>query len=415
MGYLQNSNDLINNTTNLLDNILQSKSTIMISGLGEPVLGTWYNMNDSLSTADNGTGTVDAIIGKDSPFRYNKIENLPTYNVLKELQNLEMVMDDNGMLDMQVEIEPIIPPNTIIPGPYDYFEYRFGNGRNVFFRANDVKVITAKSNGYYKVSMHLVDIDSEDYPTGIDEITVKNFKVKLDNVGSNEKCIISDKVYDKIEVIDKLLSTTISDYIDTFFSRKYNSFILRGFDTKFTIFDPYLTKFILKNSILDYYDEIIQPVVMEQDELFKSEYNKTIFRALELKDKYRIDKIQYDLVTFTKKITNPFDYYGLEEVYLIKVYKDEDVNYPRNIYMNYWFLYAIDKPERFSDRPYDMTLIDKFIMDYFTSDTMSMSIEDINNLKRTLELEYSDYYFYIVPIILFILIEYKKQLINNYP
>ena len=70
MGYLQNSNAIVEETTKLLDDILQSKSTVMVSGMGEPVIGRWWNMNDSLSTADNGTETADAIIGKDSPFRY---------------------------------------------------------------------------------------------------------------------------------------------------------------------------------------------------------------------------------------------------------------------------------------------------------------------------------------------------------
>ena len=254
MGYLQNSNAIVEETTKLLDDILQSKSTVMVSGMGEPVIGRWWNMNDSLSTADNGTETADAIIGKDSPFRYNRIDNLPVYNVMKDLQNLEMMMDDNGMMDISVEIEPVLLPNTIIPGPYDYFEYTFSNGRNVFFRANDVKKITAKSNGYYKVPMHLVDMDSKDYPTGIEEITVGEFKVRLDNVGTNEKCIVSNKVFDSLIELEKLISNVLSDYIDTFFIRKYNSFVLREFNNKFTIYDPYITRFILNHNILTYYD-----------------------------------------------------------------------------------------------------------------------------------------------------------------
>lgn len=412
MGYLQNSNTIVNNTTKILDDILGSKSAIMVSGLGEPVLGTWYNMNDSLSTADNGTGTVDAIIGKDSPFRYNKIENIPVYNVMKDLQNLEMIMDDNGMMDMQVEIEPILLPNTIIPGPYDYFEYTYDNGRNVFFRANDIKIVTAKSNGYYKVPMHLVDIDSKDYPNGIEEITVKEFKVRLDNVGSNEKCIVENKVYDDIIEIDKLVSNVVSDYIDTFFVRKYNSFILRGFNNKFTIFDPYLTKFILKHSILDYYDEIIQPVAIEQGDNFRSEYNKTLFRAIELRDISKISNIQLDLVTFTKKNTNPFDYWGEELVYLAKVYEDKDIKYPNNNYMDFRFLYNIENITESNS----VSLIENLIIRYFQRDNFDkfMTIDEVRKLKMLLEPEYNDYYFYMIPIILFIIIEYKKYLNNSY-
>lgn len=412
MGYLQNSNSIVEQTTKLLDDILQSKSTIVLSGMGEPVLGRWWNMNDSLSTADNGTETADAIIGKDSPFRYNKIDNLPVYNVLKDLQNLEMAMDENGMMDINVEIEAVLLPNTIIPGPFDYFEYTFSNGRNVFFRANDVKIATAKSNGFYKVPMHLVDMDSKDYPTGIEEITVNEFKVRLDNVGTNEKCIVSNKVFDDIQELENVIKRALSDYIDTFFVRRYNSFILRGFNGKFTIFDPYITKFILNHSLLGYYDEIIQPVVMEQDEYFRSEYNKTFFRALELRDMDKISPTMLDLVTFTKKNTNPFDYWGEELVYLVKVYEDKEAKYPSNHYMDFSFLYNIPNLKESNA----VSIMENIVIRYFHKEDFNkfMTLEEIKKLKQLLEPEYSEYYFYMVPMILFILIEYKNYLNNSY-
>lgn len=412
MGYLQNSNAMVEQTTKLLDDILQSKSSMMLSGLGEPVLGRWWNMNDSLSTADSGMGTADDIIGKDSPFRYNKIDNLPVYNVMKDLQNLEMSMDDNGMMDMNVEIEPVLLPNTIIPGPYDYFEYTFSNGRNVFFRVNDVKIVTAKSNGYYKVPMHLVDMDSKEYPTQIKENVVEEFTVRLDNVGTNEKCIISNKIFNDIKELEKLIKITLSDYIDTFFNRRYNSFILREFNDKFTIFDPYLTKFILNHSILDYYDEIIRPVVMEQDDYFRSEYNKTIFRALELRDIDRIEPTLLELSTFTKKNTNPFDYWGEEMVYLIKVYQDKEQKYPSNHYMDFSFLYNIQNINESNS----VSIMENIIIRYFKSPDFNkfMKLEEIKRLSKTIESEYSEYYFYMIPMILFVLIQYLKYLNNSY-
>jgi hypothetical protein len=260
--------------------------------------------------------------------------------------------------------------------------------------------------------MHLVDMDSSDYPNGIEEITVKTFKVKLDNVGSNEKCIIEDKVYDKLAAIDRLLQNTLSDYIDTFFVRKYNSFILREFNNKYTIYDPYLTKFLLKHSILDYYDEIIQPVVMEQDEHFKSEYNKTVFRAIELRDIDKLKRIQYDLVTFTKKNTNPFDYWGTELVYLMKVYEESEIKYPNNNYMDFNVLYNIPNIKESNA----VSLMDNLVIRYFKNDSFDnfLSIGEIDKLKYVMEPEYNDYYFYMTPIVIFILIEYKKYLNNSH-
>ena len=412
MGYLENSNAIVEQTTQLLDDILQSKSTMMLTGLGEPILVRWWNMNDSMSTADAGTGTADNIIGKNSPFKYNKIDNLPAYNIAKDFQNLEMALDDNGIMDMQLDIEPVILPNTIIPTPYDYLEYMFSNGRNVFFRANDVKIVSIKSNGFYKVPMHLVDMDSDDYPNQIEDNTVKEFKVKLDNVGSNEKCIISDKVYDDIIEIEKTVRITMSDYIDTFFTRRYNSFLLNGFNNKYTIFDPYITKFIVKHDLLSNYDEIVQPFMTEQGDTFRSEYNKTIFRAIELRDSRKLDKVMYDLTSFTKKNTNPFDYWGEEIVYLIKVYEDKSIRYPTNKYMDYEFIYNIPDIEESNK----FSLLENVIIRYFKNDSFHkfLTIDEIRELKLLLEPEYNDYYFYVIPIVLFILIEYKKYLNNSY-
>lgn len=413
MGYLENSNAIVKQTSDALDQILQSKATLYLQGLGDPVLVNWWNMNDTLSTADNGTGTVDAIMGKASPFRYNKIENLPAYGVAKDIQNLEMAMDDNGIMDMQLEIEPVLLPNTIIPGPYDYMEYVFSNGRNVFFRANDVKIMTVKSNGFYKVPMHLVDIDSEDYPTGISEITVKTMKVKLDNVGSNEKCIISDKVFDDIEKIESILKLTISDYIDTFFVRKYNSFILRGFDKRFTIYDPYLTSFIIKHSLMEFYeDDFLQPIVIEQDDNFRTEYNRTVLRAVELRDVSKIMQLVYELTSFTKPHTNPFAYWGEELVYLIKSYQDEHYQHPNNKYMGFEFLYHIPQEKESAS----ITMMENLIIRYFQKDTFDkfMTLDELKELDRVLEMEYNEHYFYLIPILLYILNKYKKHLNNDY-
>ena len=162
MGYLQHSDEFVRNVENELDKILQSGAAISLTGLGEPVLVTWYNVNDKLSTTTSGTETADSLTGPDSPFRYNRVERQPVFGITKDLQNIEMRLDDNGIADMELEIEPVIPPNTIIPSPFDHMIYRFGSGRSVTFRVNNVQINTLRIQGYYKVPMHLVDIDSDE-------------------------------------------------------------------------------------------------------------------------------------------------------------------------------------------------------------------------------------------------------------
>mgnify|MGYP003571241841 CR=1 FL=1 len=414
MGYLQNSNTLVKNSMNELDKILQSGSSISITGLGEPVLVTWINVNDRKSTATSGLESVDELLGENSPFRYNRVENLPVYGVTKEIQSLEMQLDDFDIADMNWEIEPVIPPNTVIPNTYDYMIYKFDSGRSVVFRVNNVQISTARSNGFYKVPMHLVDIDSSEYETKIEKQVVDELIVDLDRVGTNERCIIKTSTFGEIKSLEKIIIQTMSDYVDTFFDRKYNSFIFRGFnDGKFIIYDPYLTKFIINHDLLNYYSEILQPIVIEQRETFRADYNKTVFRALEMRDLNRIKPLLYEVATFDQKRTNPFYYWGEEVVYQIKTYEDKDVRYPKNNYMDFNWLYNMRTVE---ESPV-VSMIENTIIRYFKKNDFEkfLSETDIEELRKVIqEPEYSETFFYLVPIVLYILTQYMNHLINSY-
>ena len=71
MGYLRQSNDIVTSSSQLLDNILSSNFNQFLQGLGQPVLVTYWNLNDTVSTVNSGTETVDENIGPESPIRFN--------------------------------------------------------------------------------------------------------------------------------------------------------------------------------------------------------------------------------------------------------------------------------------------------------------------------------------------------------
>jgi len=416
MGYLKTADTLVKNSQNALDKILQSGAAISITGMGEPILVTWINVNHEKSNVLNGLETVDELLGENSPLRYNRVENQPAYGIARDIQNLEMALDDNGVLDMNWEIEPVLPPHTVIPSPYDYMIYKFDSGRVAVFRVNDVKTSTAiaMTNGFYKVPMHLVDMDSDDYETKIDNQVEEELEVNLDRVGSNKRCIINSKTFDEIKYIDKVIRQTVLDYVDTFFNHRYNSFIFRGYgDTGLIVYDPHLTKFIIKHNILEYYNDILQPVVIDQDETFKAEYNKTVFRAVEMRESRRIKSLLYDLTTFTRQWTNPFTYWGEESVYLLRAYEDKETHYSRNTYMDFNWLYNI---KTVTESP-TVTMIENIIIRYFQKPTFEkfMTLDEVKELQRVIEEPgYSETFFYLIPIILYILISYNEYLNESY-
>lgn len=410
MGYLGQADELVRNATNELDKILQSPMAIKVTGLGEPVKVTWLNINDKHTTEDEGLGTTDSLIGKNSSFRFNKVEGLPAYNILEQMQQLEIAMDDNGILDTTLEIEPILLPNTIIPTPNDYMIYHLGSGRDVVFRANDFKIVSTNVNSYYKVPMHIVDIDSDEYIDKLDHQIVNEMKVIVDNIGTNESCIVVNKVYDKIMAIKKVATQAFSDYVDTFFVKRYSSFILRGYNNNFIIYDPYLTKFILNNNLVDCYDELIQPAIIEQGDEFRGEYNKTVFRAVELRNPKKIKRLVGDMKEFTRQRTDPFSYWGEETVYSMSVYEDKDVRYPKNLYMDFDWLYNIGIVK---ESP-TISVVENLIMRYFQKESFEdfMTVDELEQLETDMEPEYNEMYFYLMPIMIYILMAYKDYLNN---
>lgn len=410
MGYLGQADELVRNATNELDKILQSPMAVKVTGLGEPVKVTWFNINDKHTTEDEGLGTTDSLIGKNSSFRFNRVEGLPAYNIMEAMQQLELVLDENGVMDTTLEIEPILLPNTIIPTPNDYMIYHLKQGRDVVFRANDFKIVTTNVNGYYKVPMHLVDIDSEEYIDKLDHQIINDMKVIVDNIGTNESCIVVNKVYDKILAIKKIAAQAFSDYVDMFFVKRYNSFILRGYNDNFTIYDPYLTKFILNNKLVDCYDELIQPAIIEQGDEFRGEYNKTIFRAIELRNPKKIRHLIGDMKEFTRQRTNPFSYWGEETVYSMSTYEDKDVRYPKNLYMDFDWLYNIGIVK---ESP-TVTMMENIIMRYLQRETFEdfMIAEELTLLEEDMVPEYNEMYFYLTPIIIYVLMAYKDYLNN---
>lgn len=411
MGYLQSADSLHKNTALLLDRILDSPSAITLQGLGVPLLVTWFNYNSKESNAVNGIETTDNLIGNRSGVKYNRVDNLPIYGVNKDVQSLEIAPDDNGIMDTRWEIEPIIPPNTIIPSPYDYMIYRFGNGRVVMFRATDTNVSTLKVNGYYKVPMTLVDVDSDNYPEQIEDQVIDRLKVKLERIGTNEKCIISTEKEELINRLENLLSRTMEDYVDTFFITKYNSFVFRGYnDTQCDIYDPYLTRFIITHNLLGFYPEILQPVIIDQaDDTFRAEYNKSLFRAVELRDWKRIKQVLYDITEFKRGLTNPFKYWGVDTIYLLKLYQDKEIKYPKNRYIDFDWLYHLNTIKESNS----ISMMENIVIRYFQTSNFDdfLHIRDIEELEKIIqESNYTELYFYLVPIVVYIISLYKDTI-----
>lgn len=414
MGYLTESQAIVTNSEKLLEKIFTSKFTQFIQGLGQPVLGEWFNHNVSASMEQQGTVDVDHLIGRESPIRYNYIPNMPVYGINQNLVP-EMTQLDGNLYDMNMEVEVVVLPNTFRPLPYDHYVYRFGeNGqRRILFRVNNIQIGTIRNNSYYRVSLHMVDIDSDDLINGLKRQVVKTMVVDLDRIGTNENCIVEDTIFRKCTDVDRLTTELVDDYRSFFYSERYNS-VLYQEDGGHGSYDPYLNHFIINTHMLESERNSTTMVVHDQDASFREEYNWTLWRALELgRTKYISKQIYWEPRQFTRNTMNPFDYYGIDYVYKVHIYLDPDntrTHPAKYEYQYYPLLEYLEKGVSDGLGPIETAVV-KYLLnperpqDIFT-DTQ---LEELQKMT----LSYIRYYYEMIPIAVFLLRKYSEALRDN--
>ena len=117
----------------------------------------------------------------------------------------------------------------------------------------------------------------------------------------------------------------------------------------------------------------------------------------------------YDIVEFKRGLTNPFKYWGIDTIYLLKIYQDKDIRYPKNKYIDFDWLYHLSTVKESNV----VTIMENLVIRYFHTDTFEnfLPIEDLTELERIIqEPDYTELFFYLVPIIVYILILYKDTL-----
>lgn len=247
----------------------------------------YYNQNTTKSTLDEGSGLRYANIGADSPTRYNLIKDAYLFGLDRISVNLDL--SDWGTEAEPIEGECIVLPNTFIPIPGDYFIIKQVN-EPILFKVLNVSYDTLDTGAnLYKINYKL----SHNLQSKIDEINrqvVETFKMIVGNVGTNFNAVIRADDYDLINRFEVVTDTLRKYYIDLFFDRKVQTFIVNIDGYK--MYDPYLIEFMIRNRIFseegDHYMHIAHQTCLPHT--FGINYDTTFFRSVELKDKNNVSK-----------------------------------------------------------------------------------------------------------------------------
>ena len=367
-----------------------------------PTPVTYYKLNHEQSMLDGPTGLEYDRLSKKSPLRFNKIDNFFIYGI--DRMNINLQDTEYGMESDPIEGEGIILPNTIEPTPGDYFAINYLNER-LLFMVNSVNVDTLEDgSNFWQISYKLDQTEMQ----LIDDQVVESYNMIINNVGTKFKSVIKTSDYRLIAFLEEYSERMNEYFINLFYDDRVQTFIFYLAGERF--YDPCMIEFIMRNSLLnrDRNKYIHVDHQLEMGRTFSIEYDCSLYRSMELKNKNLIDRI----FSTASKIdqTNSIFNCRAEDYYCIKYIRKPNKNVEQEtlINLNPSCVEAIDRNVLFNEN--DPKAIYNLLIKYFNDGTYHsedfepmMDVDFQNNIEL----------FYLIPFYIFIIQDYIKKLLAN--
>lgn len=315
-GFIFDEQNFINNNAFKFEDRLNSQVARFLDK--SPTYVTYYHISDIESTVDLGFSNIDGLLGDESPLRFNEIKDFPVYGLDPVQLRLEDM--DQG-LDTSYEGELLILPNTIKPTPNDFFTINYMS-KDFIFMVTGVDYDTVKSNNYYKIDFSVKDIDYEVLEKLKMQVTDKYTCINT-NIGTDDKAIIQSDLHIALKQVKELYNNIAERYKMYFYKDKYNSFIFKN-RCGYRIYDRYLSAFMQKHRLFNNKDDHMTIMVNNEDETedFLFEYDKSIYKLLELKRPDLIKRYAFSVVPIQNQYS-VFSYYGDIDVCSIRFRRGE--------------------------------------------------------------------------------------------
>ena len=353
-----------------------------------PTPVTFYNINDTRTTLDEGSKQIYALTGEDSPLMYNKIENVFLFG-LERMQS-ELEVGEFGLEGTEIQGECYLPPNTFVPYPDSYFLILYMK-KDYWFRVTKVTTDTIENgSNFWKLEYILDKTGSFD----IEDRVAKKFKMLVDHVGSNYKSIIQDEVYDFVGRLESVVNTLANYFHSLFFQPQLQTYIFKWNDGEF--YNPEVIEFIIRNKLLSVKDKYVYvDQAVKLPDTFGLQYDKSIYKNVEECNTHYIHKRYYGIVNddpMSLLSTRLQDYFIVHPNNL-GLLADPIPIFPPEL------MAAVNNTGKFAGDK----LFYRIIQNYFNSGE-KISSELVDSLDK---IDYTDsvVVFHILPIIIYILIK----------
>lgn len=311
-GLVFDENILINEQMYKYDQFLHSRIN-KFTGDGRTLV-TYFNIDDAMTTDSLGLGTNYRVLGKDSPIRYDMIEQMVLLG-LSPLAPETSQASTTPVRDYMLNGEAYVIPGTVMPKENDMFIINNIN-MNHIMRVTQVIQDGLNTDGSYKIMYSLFSTNPSEIEYAYSQ-TVKHFVMDLQAIGGEDLTpVIGKEDYNHRDRLIKMVNDMIENYVSRYYDRTHNCFICRQNGT--ALFDLCGNMFMAKNGVMlieNSYDNIILNPNKLNDPRMESLYQKSPYKWIERDAPERyIDSFKYHLMPGTSYPDSSFARYGADDI-----------------------------------------------------------------------------------------------------
>lgn len=248
----------------------------------------YYHIDKDRSTLDDTLRIQYADLGKDSPLRFNLIHDFYLYGIDRVALSLEN--GDFGVESSEISGDAIILPDTIEPVPGDYFIITMLKDK-FNFKVTDVSMDTFDNgSNYWKIGYAM----DRSIPEDLEPNIVGEFNFISGNVGTEFTPVLATKKFDVCKNLDDVAVNMKQLFKGLYFNNKVQTYtfvylyhVARTSMNSDFFYDPYMIEFCIRNRILDNsgdkYDFLDHKTTLRPE--FNIKYSRSIWKILETREK----------------------------------------------------------------------------------------------------------------------------------
>ena len=400
MGRFTNSN--YTQVVNSLTSAIESKINNPYYKFSDkkPTTVIYYRINKEKSTLDPDSGTAYQHVGDHSPFKYNKINNFLLYGMGRI--ELDYQVGNFGLESGEITGDAVVLPNTIIPMQGDFFYVPYIS-EDVLFKVNSVSPDTLDNgSNFYKIEYKLELINCREL---IEAQVVETYEFIASNIGTDFQCVLKSGSYDMVTKLESIIGDMTKFYM-TFFDPSVQTFVYT-YNGEY-MYDPYMVEFMIRTKIMSNSDEYFYITqAMALDKMFDYEYTRSFFYGLENKS-LDLNKISTTAVGVKIEDPNSLFVTRLEDYYRVDLF-------PKYTYATRFSTIDIDILEHIQSNTYydetDSNYAFNLWVAFFNSDNSYIE-SNIESIINGLNYQNTKNYFYLVPVLMYILTSYIETLMS---